>query len=363
MAADVRPSLRQLSPHLYEVAQDTALIGRGARKFPVARAMRSIKTWTLPSTDVGPARTTLITPGGSPGRVRDARHVVGRARHELAIIWASLAERRKGPKELGLLGDLVTRWLGSDSPLLSDERVKNSLAAAFERLYVPINLGDLPSPVVRRTIVDQFHRLYYHDRQQTWLQTTYRGVPVWKCPLDLWIYQEIINDLRPDLIVETGTALGGSAFFLGDLCDTLDNGHVVTIDVEDAPNRPRHPRVTYLKGSSVDPAIVARVGALLRARGRTMVILDSDHSEDHVRRELGVYAPMVSLGSYLIVEDSNVHGHPALPSHPAGPMEALQQFLATTDEFTVDTDQEKFMLTFNPSGFLKRVKRRPNQAS
>lgn len=149
----------------------------------------------------------------------DARHVVGRARHELAIIWASLAERRKGPKELGLLGDLVTRWLGSDSPLLSDERVKNSLAAAFERLYVPINLGDLPSPVVRRTIVDQFHRLYFHDRQQTWLQTTYRGVPVWKCPLDLWIYQEIINDLRPDLIVETGTALGGSAFFLG-ICVT-----------------------------------------------------------------------------------------------------------------------------------------------
>jgi cephalosporin hydroxylase len=274
-----------------------------------------------------------------------------------------LTERRKGTKELGLLGDLVIRWLGSDSPLLSDERVKDSIVAASERLYTPVDEGDLPTPVVRQAIVDQFHRLYYHDSRHTWRQTAYRGVTIWKCPLDLWIYQEIFNDTHPDLIIESGTALGGSAYFMGDLCDTLGKGHVVSIDIADVPGRPSHPRVTYLTGSSVDPNTVKQVAALLPPGGTTMVILDSDHSMEHVRKELAVYAPMVTLGSYLVVEDTNLHGHPALPSHPAGPMEGLQQFLTTSDEFEVDRDREKYMLTFNPSGFLKRVKNAPGRAS
>jgi cephalosporin hydroxylase len=305
----------------------------------------------------------MTTAGGTQGMAGQARHALGRARQELAIVRTSLTERRKGTKELGLLGDLVTRWLGSDSPLLADERVKDSIVAAFERLYTPFDEGDLPTPVVRRAIVDQFHRLYYHDSWRTWRQTTHRGVTVYKCPLDLWIYQEIINEIHPDLIIETGTALGGSAYFMADLCDTLGKGHVVSIDIEDDPGRPSHPRVTYLTGSSVDPNIVEQALATLPPGGTAMVILDSDHSMEHVKTELNVYAPVVTLGSYLVVEDTNVHGHPALPSFPAGPMEGLQQFLTTTDEFEVDTNQEKFMLTFNPSGFLKRVKDAPRQAS
>lgn len=87
-----------------------------------------------------------------------------------------------------------------------------------------------------------------------------------------------------------------------------------------------------------------------------MVILDSDHSCDHVRRELEIYAPLVSIGSYVIVEDSNVHGHPVLPSFPAGPMEGLRQFLSGTDAFEIDGRRERLMMTFNPSGYLRRVR-------
>jgi cephalosporin hydroxylase len=89
------------------------------------------------------------------------------------------------------------------------------------------------------------------------------------------------------------------------------------------------------------------------------VILDSDHERDHVLNELRLYAPLVSAGSYLIVEDSNVNGHPVVSDFGPGPAEAVEQFLAETEEFEVDRSREKFFLTFNPSGYLR--KRGPGQ--
>jgi cephalosporin hydroxylase len=85
-----------------------------------------------------------------------------------------------------------------------------------------------------------------------------------------------------------------------------------------------------------------------------LVILDSDHSRDHVLDELRIYSRWVTPGSYLIVEDTNVNDHPALPEHGPGPMEALEEFLAETDEFEIDAPREKFFLTFNPRGFLRK---------
>ena len=99
-------------------------------------------------------------------------------------------------------------------------------------------------------ITDAFHRLYYDS--ETWKQTTWLGQPVQKCPLDLWVYQEILVETRPDLIVETGTYLGGSARFLASVCDELGYGRIVTIDVLEHPGRPRHRRITYVNGSSTD---------------------------------------------------------------------------------------------------------------
>ncbi len=231
----------------------------------------------------------------------------------------------------------------------------DEIVAAFEGLYQPEGEGDVPPRSVREAIIRQFHRLYYHSSDQTWRDTWYRGVHVYKCPLDLWIYQELIHEIRPELVIEAGTMNGGSAYFLADLCDMVGTGRVVTIDTAPLPGRPEHDRITYVAGSSTDPAVVAQVTDLLPAPGPVLVILDSDHSCAHVFDELETYAPMVTEGSYLVVEDTNVHGHPALPTFPDGPMEAVELFLARRPDFEVDTSREKFMVTFNPRGFLRRI--------
>jgi cephalosporin hydroxylase len=208
--------------------------------------------------------------------------------------------------------------------------------------------------VDRDRTVETFHRIYYDAQDTTWKQTFWLGVTVRKCALDLWTYQEILFETRPDLIVETGTYLGGSALYLASICDLLGHGKVVTIDISAPPGRPRHRRITYLQGSSVDPDVVGRIEQRARRAKRVMVILDSNHSRDHVLQELEAFGPLVTPGCYLVVEDTNVNGHPVLPDHGPGPMEAVESFLARTDAFEVDRSREKRLLTFNPSGYLRR---------
>lgn len=207
-----------------------------------------------------------------------------------------------------------------------------------------------------RWITDRFHALYYYRRRQTWRNTRWLGIEVEKCPLDLWIYQELMHELRPEWVVETGTAHGGSAAFLASLCDLLGHGRVLSIDRQVAPGRPAHPRVEYLCGDSLAPETLRAVGERLGPRPRALVILDSDHRRDHVLAELRAYRRFVPVGGYCIVEDSNVGGHPVAREHGPGPMEAIRAFLAEDDGFEVDRSREKFYLTFNPGGFLRRVR-------
>lgn len=210
-------------------------------------------------------------------------------------------------------------------------------------------------PADERSVVTEFHRLYFDARASTWRNTRFLGHDVLKCPLDLWLYQEILHELRPAVIVETGTAFGGSALYLASICDVLDRGRVVTIDVEDRPKRPVHPRITYLRGSSVDRDVVARVRREVGDESPVLVLLDSDHRRDHVLAELEAYAPLVTRGSYVIVEDTNLNGHPVEPDYGPGPMEAARAFLAGHAEFAHDAAMDKFLLTFNPRGYLKRI--------
>jgi cephalosporin hydroxylase len=205
-----------------------------------------------------------------------------------------------------------------------------------------------------RGIVDTFTWLYYRRVHSTWGNTRWLGTKVEKLPSDLWIYQEMLTELRPDLIIETGTMYGGSALYLASICDLLGHGQVVTIDIEDRSPYPAHPRVEYIQSSSTDPDLVARLR--LRAERRTtLVILDSDHSRDHVLAELHAYAPLVSPGGYLIVEDTVVNGHPVLRSFGPGPMEAVNIFLSESRLFKADSSREKFLMTWNRKGFLRRV--------
>jgi cephalosporin hydroxylase len=208
----------------------------------------------------------------------------------------------------------------------------------------------------QKRIVEDFHKLYYNSKSQTWGNTFWLGVPCFKCPLDPWIYQEIVYQLRPDLIIECGTAAGGTALFLATICELVDRGIVVTIDIEDYQSRPRHDRIRYLKGSSISKEVLTQVKGFADNAHSTIVILDSDHSRDHVLQELRMYSEFVSVGSYIIVEDTNIGGHPVKADFGPGPAEAVEEFLRENNKFVVDRTHEKFYLTFNPNGYLKKIK-------
>lgn len=214
-----------------------------------------------------------------------------------------------------------------------------------------------------RRIVDEFHKLYYrrlHFRppdQQPSDRDTWLGHRVLKCPMDLMTYQEILFDTRPDVIVETGTFYGGSAFFLATMCELIGRGRVITIDTRPIPGNPmpKHALIEYLYGPSQSPEILAAVKSRIARHERSMVILDSDHRKNHVAAELRSFSPLVSTGCYLIVEDGNFNGHPIHPNFGPGPMEAINEFISTTDQFVIDRSREKQLLTFNPSGYLLRL--------
>lgn len=209
------------------------------------------------------------------------------------------------------------------------------------------------STVEAQATVEAFQRLYYARLERTWGQTYWMGVATLKCPLDLWIYQEILHEVHPDLIIECGTYRGGSALFLAGVCDLLGHGKVVSIDIAPQADLPLHPRLHYLTGSSVGAEILEQVTALA-GTGTVLVILDSDHSCSHVLEELRNYRQLVSPGSYLIVEDTCINGHPLLPDFGPGPMEAVETFLLEAPEYSPDRSREKLYLTFNPRGFLRR---------
>lgn len=194
-----------------------------------------------------------------------------------------------------------------------------------------------------RKVVADFLKLFYDlglsyrgGTNRTWAHTYWFGAPISKSPFDLWIYQDLIGQTKPDLILECGSYTGGSALYFASLCSLIGNGEVLTIDLEATDPRHAHPRVTCLQGSSVEPSVVAQVRE--RAAGKkVLVTLDSDHSYEHVTKELATYAGLVNLGGYLVIEDTN------LPETKR----AAVDFIAQHPEFEIDREQEKYLMTFN----------------
>lgn len=210
-----------------------------------------------------------------------------------------------------------------------------------------------------QAVVDKFNQLFY-DKPDTWGNMMWMGYPIQKYPTDLLVYAEIIYKTRPTFIIETGTAFGGSALFLAHICDIVGTGHILSIDIHN-PNdysiqKPVHDRIGYFeKGSSTDQKLLNDVKSMLNHYpGNTMVILDSDHSKEHVLAELEAYSKFVTPGCYLIVEDTNLNGHPVWPDHGPGPMEALKEWLPKNSQFQVDESCNRFMLTAHPKGYLVR---------
>lgn len=210
------------------------------------------------------------------------------------------------------------------------------------------------------TVQRQFARIAYANPKGLWVNQWF-GIPTLQNPNDAWVIQEIISEVKPDYIIEAGTYRGGSAALWATILREMNPaGHVITIDIEDKSAKAREmdiakKMVTFVIGSSTDPKVVAEIAEQVKGK-RTLVILDSDHSRDHVLKELESYAPLVNVGSYIVVQDSNVNGHPVFHKHGPGPMEAIKAFLASVKNFEVDAERERLLHTTNPQGYLKRVR-------
>lgn len=223
----------------------------------------------------------------------------------------------------------------------------------------------LPVPDISNQIVEQFHKLYYSNGGRTWSGNTFwLGYQTLKCPLDMWIYQEIIYETKPDIIIETGTGDGGTTRFLATICDFINHGKVISIDLENTNHisyLPKHKRIAYITGSSISQSTIDQIknfsisisNRSQNKECKIMVILDSDHHKSHVLQELNIYQSFITKDNYIIVEDTNLN-HPN-PTDFEGPMEAVEEFLKTNQNFIIDYSKHKFYLTFNPNGYLKRI--------
>ncbi|MDQ3604621.1 MAG: cephalosporin hydroxylase family protein [Gemmatimonadota bacterium] len=200
---------------------------------------------------------------------------------------------------------------------------------------------------------------------------SWMGRPIIQYPQDMIAMQEIIWSVEPDLIIETGIAHGGSLIFYASILELLGGeGQVLGIDIDirehnrvEIEKHPMFRRIQMIEGSSVDEAVVDRVREVANGKQRVLVVLDSNHSHEHVLRELQLYSPLVTTGSYLVVFDTVVEDMPdeAFPDRPWGrgdnPKTAVLEFLQSNDSFEVDRGTEsKLLLTVAPGGYLKRVK-------
>jgi cephalosporin hydroxylase len=207
-----------------------------------------------------------------------------------------------------------------------------------------------------------------YDYHYLW---SWMGVPIVQLPADVMVTQEVIWATKPDVIIETGVARGGSVLFMASLLELIGNGKVIGIDIDIRPHNrdtvERHPmakRVVLIEGPSTDPATLAKVKAEITTAASVMVVLDSDHGRDHVLAELRNYGPMVTEGCYLVVADTLL-GHFDAAQTPRNrskvwfkgndPLTALEAYLEETDRFETDpVINGKLILSSSPGGYLRR---------
>jgi|TARA_B100000749_G_scaffold274785_1_gene259543 cephalosporin hydroxylase len=206
---------------------------------------------------------------------------------------------------------------------------------------------------------------YEYPYHFTWL-----GRPIIQYPQDILIIQELIWKIKPDLVIETGIARGGSLIFTASILELIGKGNVIGIDVdirkhnrEEIEKHPMFKRIKMIEGSSIDKKIVKKIFKLAERKKKILVLLDSSHTHSHVLEELKSYSPLVNKGSYVVVFDTVLEDMPknSFPNRPwdkgDNPKTAVKEFVKKSNRFKIDIDIErKLMITSNPSGFLKCVK-------
>jgi cephalosporin hydroxylase len=186
-------------------------------------------------------------------------------------------------------------------------------------------------------------------------RTTYFGVKALKSPLDYWVYQEIIFETKPDVIIEIGNANGGGTLSLAHICDLLGRGKVIGLDLSQKaiPKHVReHPRITFIEGDACQ--CFEYVERLISKEDRILVIEDSSHTYDNTLNVLRTYSSLIKPGDYFIVEDGICHHGLSVGPKP-GPYEAIETFIDENADFEIDRSRESFLITWNPKGYLRRT--------
>jgi cephalosporin hydroxylase len=246
-----------------------------------------------------------------------------------------------------------THFVGSLPPPARRTRPRRMSAQQFR----PAHLEDAdgrpsrPAPVpddLRSEFIDAYWR------SGSWHLTPWLGQATHRAPADLLAYQELVFRIRPDWIVETRTGPGGKALFLASICDLVGGGQVLSIDGPALAEPPEHSRVTYMRGAPEAPDTAERVRKVVGDQPRVIVILGAA-AAPQLKASFRNYAPLVPVGSYVVVEDTILGGRPVWPGFGPGPASVAQE-LAESNEFRPDPLLERGVVTFNPSGFLKRIR-------
>jgi len=196
------------------------------------------------------------------------------------------------------------------------------------------------------------------DRTDNFDRVTWLGRPIWQNVTDAWLIQEAIVHDDVDFVVECGTNRGGSAFYMASIFDLMGRGRVLTIDVETLADF-EHPRIEFLIGSSTDQAIVNTVrDRIERAHPKhVLVVLDSDHSQSHVEREMRLYAEFLKVGEYMHVQDGCADELAIFAHARPGPLRAIERFVAHDSRFVVDEERSRrYLVSHSPKGWLRRVR-------
>jgi cephalosporin hydroxylase len=208
-------------------------------------------------------------------------------------------------------------------------------------------------------------------QQKASYEVTWLGIPIIQLSEDILMMQELIWRIRPDVIIESGVAHGGSLVLYASIQEMIGKGRVIGVDIEirkynrlALQSHPMSRRISLIEGDSVTKATLDRIRDLIRPGETVLVTLDSNHSEEHVARELQLYSQLVTTGSYLVVFDGVMRivadapdGNPAWEEH--NPWRAVQQFLSTQSDFAADPYYNRLKTTYCPGGFLKRLEPEP----